>query len=140
MAGFDNSFAHFLRTGHFISDNTPVTSQQLQVITAYMKVNPTLLDSLPRHQSVTLVKTPTNGNVSEENCPHCKKSMEEELKEAEKELQKKFKACEEKLDKFYQSVEQRLLLFGGAHAPSLATTSKAETTENKADAKTLRPT
>lgn len=132
MAGFKQSFTHFLRTGHFISDSTPVTASQLKVITDYMEVNPTLLDSIPPYQSVTLVKTPTNGTVSEKDCPHCKKSMEAELKEAEQELQKKLKAHEEKLDKFYQSLEQRLLLFR-AHTPSQATASEGKT-ENKQDA------
>ncbi|BBB15126.1 hypothetical protein RVIR1_06250 [Candidatus Rickettsiella viridis] len=101
MVGFKQSFAHFLRTGHFISDNTPVTSQQLKVITDYMEANPTLLDAISPHQSVRLVKTPVNGKVSEKDCPHCPKSMEVELKEAEKELQEKLKACEEKLEQFY---------------------------------------
>lgn len=137
MAGFKQNFAHFLRTGHFISDNTSVTPQQLNLIRVYKGANPTLFDAMPPHQSIKIVATPTNSKISEQDCPHCKKSIDVQFKEAEKKLEETIKACEEKLDKLQQSVLERLSLFE-VHAPSLATASEGQTTENKEGGKNLR--
>lgn len=127
MAGFNHSFNHFLRTGHFISDNTPVTHSQLKLMLDYIKKNPTFYNSRPPHQSITLVAKPTSDKVSEKDCLICTKSMsmkleesakllEEKLKEADNELEETFKAYEEKIDKLYQSVE-RLLPCGKSRTP-----------------------
>ena len=127
MAGFNHSFNHFLRTGHFISDNTPVTQSQLKLMLGYIKKNPTFYNSRLPNQSITIVAKPTSDKTSEQDCPICTKSMsmkleesakvlDEKLKEADKVLEETFKAYEEKIDKLYQSVE-RLLPCGKSPTP-----------------------